>query len=423
MDTVDVLLTGKLLPGSDENRAADALARMTGLPQDKALALLTGGKPKLAKRGLSLEEAQVFVDRFTELGIETALRPGSERVTKLVAVPPPPSPSEAQPAPEPPPTEPEAAASTAVPNDRAADDAAMSVAAETAPAPVAAEEPAADINPYAPPKADLTRKPPHVGAGIWSEEPAETPAMHGFEWFREAWSLFRAWPRIWLGPLAVVTLLYFIVLLLPKGSGGAVLGLILPILAGGVAMTAHRLVELEAARDGEDASIDPRGPNPYADPGIVRRLVNFSLCCALYQLAAGLLLFVCVFGLSALGSLGGLLALLLLVPLIAPQYLFSLFGPSLVALGGMGAVKAMRASIRAGVNNWQPILLNALALAIVTMLGLTLVMLIGGAAGISGFGGSAVVSLLSTLIFAPLWGLFALTSYFAAREVFYEEDH
>ena len=457
MNTVDVLLTGRLLPGSDANRAAAALAQMTGLPQDKALALLTGGKPKLAKRGLTPEEAQVFVDRFAELGIETSLRPGTERGVKPAAAPPPPpqaaepppapepTPAAPEPAPEPAPAptpEPEAPPVAFAPEpepapepapappeaESAADDAAMSVAAEqaaetAAPLGETAAEPEEAVNPYAPPKADLTRPREHEGHGRWSDEPAEAPAMRGFEWYREAWGLFRAWPRIWVGPLAVVTLLYFIVLLLPKGSGGAVLGLLLPVLAGGVAMTAHRLVELEAAREGEDTPIAPHGPNPYADPKTVRRLVNFSLCCALYQLAAGLVLFVCLLGLSALGSFGRLLALLLLVPLFAPQYLFSLFGPSLVALGGMGALAAMRACLRGGIKNWQPILLNALVMAIVAMLGLTLVMLIAGGAGLTGLGGAAVGSLLTTLFFAPLWGLFALTSYFAASEVFYEEDH
>lgn len=421
MDTVDVLLTGKLLPGSDENRAADALARMTGLPQDKALALLTGGKPKLAKRGLSLEDAQVFVDRFTELGIETALRPGSERVTKLVAVPPPPSPSEAQPAPEPPPTEPEAAASTAVPDDRAADDAAMSVAAETAPAPAgnAAAEPAEPFNPYAPPKADLTRPPRHDGEGRWSDEPAEAPVMRGLEWFHEAWTLFRMRPKIWLGPLAAVALLYFIVLLLPRGSGSVALSLILPVLAGGVAVTAHRLVEAEAAREGEDTPVETRGVNPFADARAARALINIALCCVLYQTLAGMLLAGLFLALGAPGALLGLLVVCLLVsiPLLAPLYPISMFGPSLVTLGGLGAIAAIKTALRGGLKNWQPLVLNALVMAIAIMLGLGLAMVAAGHAG------AVVVSLLCTVVFAPLWGLFALTSYFAAREVFYEEDH
>ena len=54
MNTVDVLLAGKLVPGADQDRAAAALAKMTGLDPAKTRLLLCSGKPRLAKRGLTL---------------------------------------------------------------------------------------------------------------------------------------------------------------------------------------------------------------------------------------------------------------------------------------------------------------------------------------------------------------------------------
>ena len=418
MDTVDLMLSGRLLPGTDPDRAAAALAQMTGLTQDKALVLLTSGKPRLAKRALAPDEAQVFVDRFAELGIETSLRPAAgsaPRAAETAAAPPQPEP----------PSQAEVPSASAP--DAAADDTALSVAAQStdgsagAPeAESAANDAEEEVNPYAPPKADLTQKPRREGEGRWSDAPADAPTAHGFEWFREAWALFSSRPKIWLGPLGAAALVYFIAMLVPRG-GSMALTLILAILAGGVVMTAHRLAEDEEA--------EARGVNPFADSRVARALINVSLLCALYQLAVALLLALClgpaILGgrLPALGPGTALLGLILLVILLAPQYLFALFCPSLVALGKMGAIAAMKAAIRGGLKNWRAILLNALLSAIAAMLSLTLLMLLAGLVGEGGgFAGVAVVAFLSALCFAPLWGLFTLMSYFAAREVFYEED-
>lgn len=425
MDAVDVMLTGRLLPGTDPERAAAALAQMTGLAQDKALALLTSGKPRLAKRALEPDEAQVFVDRFAELGIETSLRPAAGSAPKSAETAAPPQPAAPTPAPEPPP---QAEAPPAPASDAAADDVALSVAAQptdgSAGAPEAesaANDAEEEVNPYAPPKADLTQKPRREGEGRWSDAPADASAAHGFEWFREAWALFSSRPKIWLGPLGAVALIYFIVMLVPRG-GSVALNLILPILAGGVAMTAHRLAEDEEA--------EAKSVNPFADRRVVRALINISLLCALYQLVVVLLLAftlgpaVLAGRLPALGPGTALFGLILLVILLAPQYLFALFCPSLVALGELGAIAAMKAAIRGGLKNWQAILLNALVSAIAAMLSFTLLMLLAGLVGEGGgLAETAVIALLCAVVFAPLWGIFALMSYFATREVFYEEDH
>ena len=60
MKTVDVLLTGEILPGADPARAVTALTMMTGLDRAVAQSLLTSGKPKPAKRGLPLEEGRAI---------------------------------------------------------------------------------------------------------------------------------------------------------------------------------------------------------------------------------------------------------------------------------------------------------------------------------------------------------------------------
>ena len=61
MNTVDVLLAGKLVPGADQDRAAAALAKMTGLDPAKTRLLLCSGKPRLAKRGLTPAAGEALV--------------------------------------------------------------------------------------------------------------------------------------------------------------------------------------------------------------------------------------------------------------------------------------------------------------------------------------------------------------------------
>ena len=108
MKTVDVLLAGKLLPGADPGKAIAALAKMTGQPPDRTLALLTSGKPRLFRAGLNQDQGEKMVRQFAELGIAAIARPQEEAglapkeavkpaVAPKAAVPPKPAPKAAAP--------------------------------------------------------------------------------------------------------------------------------------------------------------------------------------------------------------------------------------------------------------------------------------------------------------------------------------
>ena len=77
MKTVDVLLAGKLLPGADPGKAIAALAKMTGQPPDRTLALLTSGKPRLFRAGLNQDQGEKMVRQFAELGIAAIVQPSA----------------------------------------------------------------------------------------------------------------------------------------------------------------------------------------------------------------------------------------------------------------------------------------------------------------------------------------------------------
>ena len=84
MNTVDVLLAGKLVPGADQDRAAAALAKMTGLDPAKTRLLLCSGKPRLAKRGLTPEAGEALVAKFAALGITALIRPAERSEERRV---------------------------------------------------------------------------------------------------------------------------------------------------------------------------------------------------------------------------------------------------------------------------------------------------------------------------------------------------
>lgn len=53
METVDVLLSGNILPGTDLAAAAEQLSGLTGLTKEQAQALISSGKERVVKRGVS----------------------------------------------------------------------------------------------------------------------------------------------------------------------------------------------------------------------------------------------------------------------------------------------------------------------------------------------------------------------------------
>ena len=108
-NTVDVLLTGNTLPGTDIGQAAAAFAGLMRISPEQARALITGGKLKLLRRGLSPEKGLAATSRLASLGIEAVMRLGApaKPAARETPQPPPTEPQPAQPVPPPPPPKPE----------------------------------------------------------------------------------------------------------------------------------------------------------------------------------------------------------------------------------------------------------------------------------------------------------------------------
>ena len=87
METSDVVLAGTVLPGFEPREVAAALAAMAGLSQDKALALVSSGTPRLARRGLSPEAAQALTEKFAAMGVAAFVRTADGATVQPTAPP------------------------------------------------------------------------------------------------------------------------------------------------------------------------------------------------------------------------------------------------------------------------------------------------------------------------------------------------
>lgn len=206
MNTVDVLLAGKLVPGADQDRAAAALAKMTGLDPAKTRLLLCSGKPRLAKRGLTPAAGEALVTKFAALGIAALIRPsaatGSGAGTAAAAQ----GASPAAPRAAAPPMPEKIEGLTmdwSVPKEKPEPEPETREFMETVQAqprknPGAATpedgKGAAPLNPYAAPKASLDN--PSRRLDLWALEANEVPAANGLEWAKDTWALMMGSGRL-----------------------------------------------------------------------------------------------------------------------------------------------------------------------------------------------------------------------------------
>ena len=77
MQFVDLVFTGRVLPGADPNRAIEELIRLTGLNSDTARAAIARGLTRLTMRGLTADHGRTWLARAAAIGLEARLSPSS----------------------------------------------------------------------------------------------------------------------------------------------------------------------------------------------------------------------------------------------------------------------------------------------------------------------------------------------------------
>lgn len=430
MNTVDVLLAGKLVPGADQDRAAAALAKMTGLDPAKTRLLLCSGKPRLAKRGLTPAAGEALVAKFAALGIAALIRPsaatGAGAGTAAAAQGA--SPAAARAAAPPMPEKIEGLTMDwSVPKEKPEPEPETREFMETVQAqprknPGAATpedgKGAAPLNPYAAPKASLDN--PSRRLDLWALEANEVPAANGLEWAKDTWALMMGSGRLWAGAILCCALVFVLAM--------AVLGLLLyPYMASVLVMMASR------QEQGEEDSLGAAlfGKGAVADLGrdearaIFSRMLRLGLLGVLYQIVVGVLVALAA-GFSTIQDIAGgqapvfsqfmgtmLFGLLLLILLNVPMLVVALFAPTLGTLAGNGVLPCVRKSIAAGLKNWKALLVNcAVGCGVLLLAGVLLGVVIIVT-------DSEMLTLAaSALLASMLWSFFSIMGYFATKDVF-----
>ncbi len=420
METSEVVLEGTVLPGFAAQEVAATLAAMAKLNQDQALALLTSGKPRLARKGLSPETAQALAERFAAMGVAAFVRTAGGEVVQPSAPPqskpstpqqtnfaPPVSapegvvPSAPKSAPQanqsasPSPsavslgkgrTQPEAPSFSpdlSPDKDRIQAEAgegrtleerkkfcrecgaAISPRAEVCPRCGVRQldwqdEEDRDFNPYTAPQSDVSLTRPQKGS-YWRETCVVVPAARGLQWIKESWTMLKSAPGTWIGALLLA---WACLGMMAALSFGLILvaGPLGPII-GGLALFlcgpffAGGLALLAHRQTEQEA-------------------FSASDVFAAFQTCPDRILLLCVLEFaysSAVDIIIGLAsALTVLLPIlfvvVIPLGLFlflSLFtascmAPTLVAVAGQSPVQSLWQGFLSTCKNWRPVLLNGL---------------------------------------------------------------
>ena len=390
MQTLDVFLAGRVLPGADTQKAVAALAEMAGLEPDRARALLCSGRQRLARRGLSPEAAQALVDKFAALGIAAFAQAPGAGAPPAQSAPQAAAPSVRRPEPIQPDSGPETGA----------------------------------FNPYAAPRADLhsARRRDGDSRGTWRDIGRSVPAGHGIRWLKDAWRLVSRRPGMWLGAWLLWVLCWvlmaFLLNLLPSPIGSilnsALQILLSPIFAGGMMLLAHRQHE-----DQDCGALDVFA-GFQSCPG---QLALLGLLQLLYSFGVGLLAVItAVLAGSMLGKIAVIaLLVIVIVLLMLPLSAAAVAAPTLVAVAGHSPWQALYQGCMAVFRNWRPILLNFLVIACIPLLsGVVALFTMLAGHRISAVIGVAFLAV--TALYCLCLGIIAEAMiYTAVRDIFYEE--
>lgn len=199
----------------------------------------------------------------------------------------------------------------------------------------------------------------------------------GADWLVDAWRLFGRAKLMWVVFVVLFFLLSLAISMLPV-VGGLLGSLLSPVILGGIVLGARNLDQ------GGEMELE------HFFGGFRERPASLLALGALYlagQLAL-MALFAGFVGLPLLGAVltgdlealaavdvdetawravvGAMATLLLAAPLFAAFW----FAPALVALGGMAAVPAMKASFMACVRNWLPMVVYGILAGVLLVLAL-----------------------------------------------------
>lgn len=410
MERIDVVLTGRLLAGTDFATAVEQLAALTKLDRTTVAHLLQAGAPRVVKRNVGLEVGERYRAAFTAIGVEVALQPSGAVPAEPADCQPPPKPADAS-APQPPP--PEIHPTTPASDDEPAPSLPTWVPENSE---LASDAPAAAAK--SAPSRDRAYPPPDK-SGLQSRQ---VPASHGWLWIKEAADLYMDEQVLWTSmPLFLGVFMTLISLLPIVGSLCSLLTG--PVFAGGLMLAAHGQQQGEGLHFLSLFQGFRHNRNQLLLLGVLQLLMAVGV-----GVVAGIGA-VMVVRLNGPMEAASLLAdhplLILLLGLAALTLAMAVsmafwFAPCLVAIGNATAWESIGISFRSTLRNWSAFFVFALvAFVAVLVAGVVLVlagMLLQFALVLNMPQVLLQIAILALL--SPIIALFTLTTYTAFRDLF-----
>lgn len=410
METINVVLTGQLLAGTDFETAVDKMSALTGLDRSKMERLLNSGQPTVVKKGVSPEVGEQYRAALSAIGVVVELQvcPAEPDESRLESEqdanaeqqgggqsPPPPS-APAAPGPQP----------SSIP-------AALPLKSEGGGSNQSSAAAGSDR-----PGGSGTTSPPNPNPSA-----IRVPASHGWLWIKDCTDLYLGESRRWTGMMLLLGLLMIALSMIPF-LGSLLSTVVGPVFAGGLMLGAHAQQEGKALHVGSIFGGFGRPRN---------RLLLLGAFNLLFGLAIGAVLLICILitfkghfaGKDAAAliiehfpamALIGLLAVALTVPMTMAFW----FAPCLVALGDNSAWESLKTSFRAMLKNWSAFLVYSLILLAVILVLSFLYGLVAGFLSLFFHADPArlVIRIALLVLASPAIALFTLSCYTAYRDVF-----
>lgn len=420
MDSVDVVLTGQVLEGTDLETAIEQFIGLTRIDRQKALRLLQSGEATVVKRGLSAEAGERYRAAFAAIGVGVVLRPAegagdavSSGPPMAAPVQPASSPTAQEPDPDPsmPPVPP--TSSEPVP-----------VQAQAAAAGGEGKGPGNSTS--GPQRAGDRPTPPPNAAAL---TPRQVPASHGWVWVREAADLYMEAQTCWTGMTLFLTIMMALVGLIPV-LGSLVTVLTGPVFAGGMMLAAHQQRQGQVPEFASLFQGFRHNRKQLLGLGGLQLLLAFVL-----GVFAGI-----VVGVGAVAGRHGrildqltqsplLLSSVGLVVVLAAMVMGMVasmafwFGPCLVAITDGTPWASLKISFNAAMRNWSAVLVFGL----VTLAALVVIMLVAVLVGMLfsfaiQFTPQIVIQVAILALLSPIIALFSLATYTAFRDIFLARD-
>lgn len=339
-----ILFTGQLKPGIDPEQALREFATVFKVPEDKARELVLGGQERVLKKEVDEANAERYRALLDEIGLLVRVAPiGRDQDGPAAGV---------------------------APVRKAAAAAGGSFGGSAGGARAGSAHAPADVDPYAPPAADL-RTPRGAPLEQRMTGPHRVPAGHGWQWITRGFELFKRLPGAWIGAVVLMMLINLVVSMVPV-LGGLLGNLLGPVFLGGLMLGAH------AQASGGRLQIGDLFAGFSANPGRLFAVGGLYLG-GIMTIVVVVLMVVSIFGVGVgtldpavleqqdpelvAATLGPmfLLVLLFLMLLLIPLVMAYWFAPALVVLEDMRALEAMKLSFTACWRNVVPFLIFGLA--------------------------------------------------------------